>query len=446
MRFNAATKLAFVALSFGGIAASAQTVGDERSLPNVGLNLPSSITPTVRSGPRIHKATAIVNGYVITATDVEQRIALVVLAAGGNVPDAEREKLRPQILSSLIDEALQIQEAKVNDIVVSPNEIGQAFARIAEGFKRSPAQLTDFLRQSGSSERSLKRQLEGDIAWNRLLRRRVEPTVNVSDDEVKSVMERLNASKGATEYRVAEIYLSATPENQNEVLTNANRIVQQLRTGGSFANMARQFSESTSAGVGGDLGFLRAGQLPGELGEAVQTMQVGQIAGPIPVSGGYSILYLVDTKKILVADPRDTVLSLRQVSINFPKTMKAAEAQARAQNFVEAVKVMQGCGGAEAVAKQFGGDVVDNDRVVVRDLPGPLQDALLGLQVGQATAPFGSQDDGVRVIIVCGRDEPQAAEGPNADAIENQLRDDRMNRRAQVYLRDLRRDAVIDYR
>jgi peptidyl-prolyl cis-trans isomerase SurA len=66
--------------------------------------------------------------------------------------------------------------------------------------------------------------------------------------------------------------------------------------------------------------------------------------------------------------------------------------------------------------------------------------------VGQVTPPFGSRAEGVRVLALCGRDDPQATDGPSPDAIENQIKDERVNRRAQIYLRDLRRDAIIDYR
>jgi peptidyl-prolyl cis-trans isomerase SurA len=82
----------------------------------------------------------------------------------------------------------------------------------------------------------------------------------------------------------------------------------------------------------------------------------------------------------------------------------------------------------------------------VRDLPPALQDMLLSLQVGQATPPFGSQEEGVRVLVLCGRDDPQQANGPSFDAIQSQIEEERINRRAQIYLRDLRRDAVVDYR
>ena len=100
----------------------------------------------------------------------------------------------------------------------------------------------------------------------------------------------------------------------------------------------------------------------------------------------------------------------------------------------------------EEIAAQIGADVVDNDQVRVRDLPMPLQEMLLNLQIGQATPPFGSQKEGVRVLVLCGRDDPQAAGDPSFDQIMAQLEEERVGRRAQRYLRDLRRDAVIDYR
>jgi peptidyl-prolyl cis-trans isomerase SurA len=443
MRFMVAIRLGAAALSMATIGASAQTVRDDRVIPTVGLNLPKTLGNNTIN---IRKATAIVNGDVITGTDVDHRLALVVLANGGKVTPEERERLRAQVLSNLIDETLQIQEAKSNEVGVSKEEVDQSYARVSQNFKRTPQQMSDFLRQTGSSDRSLKKQIEAEIAWSRLLRRRVEPFVNIGDDEVKSVVKRLEASKGTTKFHVAEIFLEATPENAQEVLANGQRILARLREGGSFAAYARQFSQASSAGVGGDLGWLRSGQLPTELDAILPTMQVGQVAGPIQISGGFSILYLVDTQQVLVADPRDAVLSLRQLAITFPAGMTPQQAQERANGFVGAVKTMQGCGGAAAVAKQFNGDVVDNDRVTLRDLPPEVQTLLTPLQVGQSTPPFGTQADGVRVIIICGRDNPKSADTPSEEVIETQMRDEKINRRAQVYLRDLRRDAIVDYR
>lgn len=425
-------------------SATAQTVSDGDAVPTTNLNLPSTLSTFGKVEPTLRKATAIINGEIVTGTDVDQRLALIVLANGGRIPPEELERLRIQVLRNLIDETLQIQEAKANKIEITPADIEQSYARVAQNFKRTPAQMTEYLRSVGSSDRSIKRQIEGEIAWSRLLRRKVE--VNVSDAEVNAVMDRLKAARGTSEYHVGEIYLSATPENAQEVFANGRKIIDQVRRGGSFPAYARQFSEASTAVQGGDLGWVRAAQLPEPLAQAVQEISVGQIVGPIEVPGGYSILYLIDSRKVLMADARDAILSLRQLALSFPKGMSAAEAQAKASEFGRVTQNMGGCGKVEETAARMGAEVVDNDQVRVRDLPAPLQELLLNLQIGQATPPFGSQEEGVRVLVLCGRDEPPAAGDPSFEQIMAQMEEERVNRRAQRYLRDLRRDAVVDYR
>jgi peptidyl-prolyl cis-trans isomerase SurA len=81
----------------------------------------------------------------------------------------------------------------------------------------------------------------------------------------------------------------------------------------------------------------------------------------------------------------------------------------------------------------------------MRQLPAPLQATLIDLQVGQTTQPFGSANEGVSVLVLCGRDLPNTATAPNLEEIEGRLLEEKVNKRAQRYLRDLRRDAVIDF-
>jgi hypothetical protein len=120
-----------------------------------------------------------------------------------------------------------------------------------------------------------------------------------------------------------------------------------------------------------------------------------------------------DTRKVLTADPRNAVLALKQVSITFPAGTSAAAAEPTLQKFAAATQNIGGCGGADKVAADFKGDVVQSDGVKLRDLPAALQDMMLPMQVGQATRPFGSIDEGVRVLVICGRDEEQSASAPN---------------------------------
>ena len=447
-RFAQGAALVALAAALGApVLSTAQTVPDSKEVPSAAnLNLPAEITLFGKNDPHVRKATAIINGDIITGTDIDHRLALIVIANGGKISDEERERLKLQVLRNLIDETLQIQEAKSNDVKIARAEIEQSYARVSRNFKRTPEAMTLYLREQGSSDKSIKRQIEGELAWSRLLRRRVEPFVNVSDEEVQAVIDRLEASKGTKEYRVGEIYLSATPENQNEVAANARKIVEQIKKGGSFPAYARQFSEASTASVGGDLGWVRSAQLPDSLAAAVQELAVGQLAGPIATPGGFSLLYLSDSRQVLMADPRDAQLNLRQMSVKFSPTITEAEATAKAEAFSKATQAMGGCGKVDETAKAMGAEVVDNDAVKVRDLPAPLQEMLLKLSVGQATPAFGSKADGIRVLVLCGRDEAKTASGPSADQLRSQIEETRVNQRAQRYLRDLRRDAVVDYR
>ena len=229
------------------------------------------------------------------------------------------------------------------------------------------------------------------------------------------------------------------------MLANANKIVEQLKKGGSFVGYARQYSQASTAAVGGDLSWVRLAQLPTQIAGTVGTMGPGQLAGPIEIPGGYSIIYVIDKRQVLTADPRDAVLSLKQISIAFKPGTPERDAAATASTFAKAVKDIHGCGQVDAMAAKIGASVVGNDQIKARDLPLALQDTILKLGVGEATPPFGSVEDGVRVLMLCGRDDPKVDNGPSFEQLQGQLEDDRVNKRAQIYLRDLRRDAVIEY-
>jgi peptidyl-prolyl cis-trans isomerase SurA len=330
---------------------------------------------------------------------------------------------------------------------VTKDEVDQTFERFAvERFKMSPADYEKHLRSIGSSAASLKRQIEGELAWNNLIQRNVSPFISVSEEEVNELYDRLQASRGTSEYRLGEIYLSATPESRAAVAQNAQKIVDQIRQGRSFPDYARQFSEASTAAVGGDLGWIRLEQLQNPtLEAAVQQLQPGQLAGPIEIPGGFDILVLIDKRQVGMADPRDAILSLKQVSLDFPKGIAEADARQKAEAFAAALKDVHGCGEVDAAAKTIGAQVVSNDQVQVKGMPEPLQQALLQLNVGQATPPFGSLNEGVRVLFLCGRDDPKADATPNRAQLQSQLEEDRVSKRAERYLRDLRRDAVIEY-
>ena len=445
MKLGTFHRAAFVLAGTLAAAAAVAQTGGSAAIPGGGLNLPDDGRFLAPEDPGVRKATAIVNGTVITGTDIDHRMALIAIANGGNIAPEELPRLRQQVLRNLVDETLQIQAAIAEDIKIEPKELDQYFARYAQNFNQTPSQFAAYLRSAGSSDTSIKRQIQGELSWSRLQRRQIEPFVNVSEEEVQTVIARLNAARGTKEYKVSEIFISATPETANEARANADRIVEQLRNGASFMAYARQFSEASTAAVGGDLDFVRAEQLPEPLAAAVQELPVGTVSNPIAVPGGFSIIAVTDTRQVLTADPRDAVLSLKQLSVNFPRGTPRSQIDSRIQQLVRTSQGMGGCGRAEEVAAGIGAEVVTNDQVKVRDLPAPLQPTLLNLGIGQQTAPFGTEER-VSVLVLCGRDDPAPVAEVSFDQIHDQIADNRINLRARRYLRDLRRDAVVDYR
>ena len=442
----------FKRLSFAAvlISATALTPLIAQSTPDSGGNDASLIAPDGqqlfgKNDPNVRRATAQVNGEIITGTDMDHRLALIVAANENKLPPEELARFRAQILTNLIDETLQIQEAVANKIEVTDAEVDQYFDRVAQqNFKRPANQVEKYLTSIGASVATLKRQIKGELSWSRLLSRNVRPSANVSDDEVNAIIERIKATKGTTEYRLGEIYLSATPEAMPAVTENAKKIIDQLRQGANFVAYARQFSEASTASVGGDLGWLSLAQLPSSLATAAAGMNSNEVQA-VASPGGISILLLIDKRQVAMSDPRDSVLSLKQIAITFPAGTAEAQIAPLVKRFSEETQQIAGCGVADEMAAKLGADVVNRDGIKIRDLPAPLQQVMLDLQIGQSTPPYGSLQDGVRVFVLCGRDAPEVAASESFDEIMSRLEEERVNKRARIYLRDLRRDAVIEY-
>lgn len=445
MNFYKRLSLAAVLVSATALTPLIAQTDSDNGAPAANLDIPEGQQLFGKNDPNVRRATAQVNGEIITGTDIDHRLALIVAANENKLPPEELARFRAQILTNLIDETLQIQEAAANEIEVTEAEVNQYFDRVAQqNFNRPANEVEKYLISIGASVATLKRQIKGELSWSRLLSRNVRPSANVSDDEVNAIIERIKATKGTTEYRLGEIYLAATPETMPSVQENARKIIEQLRQGGNFVAYARQFSEASTASVGGDLGWLSLAQLPQSLATAAAGMNSNEVQA-VASPGGISILLMIDKRQVATADPRDSVLSLKQIAITFPKGTSEAQVTPLVKRFSEETQKIAGCGVADEMARNLGADVVNRDGIKIRELPAPLQQVMLDLQVGQSTPPYGSLEDGVRVFVLCGRDAPQEAASESFDEIMSRLEEERVNKRARIYLRDLRRDAVIEY-
>ncbi|HEX6839939.1 MAG TPA: peptidylprolyl isomerase [Stellaceae bacterium] len=389
---------------------------------------------------------AIVNDEVVSLNDLSNRMQLVMRSSGIEDTPQNRSRIQPQILRSLIDEKLQMQEAKRLNITVTPEELDQAFSRIEQQNHMTKGALDDFLKEIGVPRSTLSDQLSASIAWGKLVRNRLMQDVTISDEEITEALNQLKQEADVPQNRVSEIFLSVDAPGQDEDAKRlADRLIDQIRGGANFAAVAQQFSQSPSAAVGGDIGWVTAAQLSPEIGEAIDKMKPGEMSYPIRTPAGYYLLYLRDRRKLGQPNPDDTVLSLVEVAFGLPPTATAEEQQrvsAAAQQVSDSAK---SCGELAKLGRDKAPQATrEIPAIKAGELPAQVREVALALGVAQASKPI-AVPGGVGVIMVCERKDPPGGL-PTRDEITEQLGRVRLDALARRYLRDLRRGAYVDIR
>ena len=127
------------ALGVSGIVGSASAQTAATPTANNPLGLPQDIKIFETDNPNRRGATALVNGYVITGTDINHRVALVTSASQAEVSAEEMQRLQLQVLRNVIDETLKIQAAQAQEIPASRAEVEQTYAQLAaQNFGQEP--------------------------------------------------------------------------------------------------------------------------------------------------------------------------------------------------------------------------------------------------------------------------------------------------------------------
>lgn len=260
------------------------------------------LAPAIAQNTRTESIVAVVNNDAITATDLEERLRLLMISSGIPPSPETRERLMPQVLNMLIDEQLMMQEAQRVKINVSDEEVKAGFAKLAEQNGMPADQFREVVRRSGVPTRAMDRQIKSQIAWGRMVQQKIRPTVVVNDLEVDSMLERLRRNIGKDEYLVGEIFLPIdTPTDEPQVSQLAQKLTREL-VGGKvpFPRVAAQFSQSASSKRGGDMGWVEADQFPEEIVTVLERMNEGDLSDPIKTLSGYYIVTL--RKKRTIAE------------------------------------------------------------------------------------------------------------------------------------------------
>lgn len=391
------------------------------------------------------RVAAVVNGEPITGMDLSNRTRLMVFATGLPATAEVMNRYTPQVLNTLVDEALQRQEAEAQNVTVRDAEVEAVLTDMERRNNLAPGSLEEFLASKGVDKGALEAQIRTSLLWAKLVKRRLEPQVEIGDQEIDERLRRITESQGKPQHLVAEIFLAVDDSASEErVRETALRIIEQIRTGASFEALARAFSQSATAASGGDLGWLRQGELDDELERVLAKMPPGGLAGPVRAPDGYHILYLRD-RQLPGASVADRVtVDLRQISV--PVAPSAPESEVRAAlAAAEEIRARIGeCAALEGTPLPGKATVANFGRVRVSDLAEPLAKTVMRLDSNQLSPPLRTQE-GIALFMVCERDAaPEAL--PEREQIRAQLAREKLDLLARRYLRDLRRAAFLDIR
>ena len=220
---------------------------------------------------------AIVNDTVITTYDVEQRLKLMIISSGGRINPQALPQLQDQAVRDLVEEQLKLQEAKKFDLEAAEKDILAELRGMAGQSNMTVDQLEAVLKSDGISLQSLRSQIAASIVWPELVQGRYGKRARVNDDEVDQTLERLRADATQEQMLVSEICIPLpSPDQAQEYYQGGLQLIEQMRKGVPFAVVAQQFSACTSAAAGGDMGWVRAGELPPEIDERSEERRVGK--------------------------------------------------------------------------------------------------------------------------------------------------------------------------
>ena len=215
-----------------------------------------------------------VNGEPISDVQIDQRLRLFRME-GNNTG-------RNGAMQQLIDEAIQVQEAKRLGINVSNAQIDEALLQIARNLNVSRDRLQQMLQQGGVSGTTLQDRLRAAIAWNGVTEAAVAPQVQISELELDQQAAQKIADFQNFDYILKEVVF----------VGGGGRSGQANRYRSSFAgcDTAVELSLAYTDVAVVDVGRRHATQMPDALAKELAGLNVGGITKPRAVETGLSML------------------------------------------------------------------------------------------------------------------------------------------------------------
>jgi peptidyl-prolyl cis-trans isomerase SurA len=267
-------------------------------------------TPQLVRSEMVDRIVAVVNDDIILNSELEEAMAPVrrQLTQSGYSPSQQSLALveqRPLILDQLITEKLTDQQVVRFQIQISDAEIDATIERIKEMNGLSDAQFLQKLELEGKSYDAFRSEIKQQLLRTKLVNLQVKSKIVITDEDVKAYYEKNQRQyAGQTKYHLRRILVKGTNsedigsgqgiQDQKSARDRIERILERLKAGDSFAQLATAYSDDRSAGEGGDIGVFETRLLASNIQSILAGLEKGQYSPVIETEQGYQILFVED--------------------------------------------------------------------------------------------------------------------------------------------------------
>ena len=252
------------------------------------------------------RVVAVVNNDAITLGDLHESI-LLFRQENRDRGGPSDDELAKQFLGKLIDNRLQLQEAEREKVTVEDEEITEELNdRIKKVGAKNLAEFETMVREQGLSMESVRKRLRDSLLTAKVIHRKVRLRVSVTERDIDRYLDenrqKLEVGLG---YHARHILIQPADASSEASWAEAKRRVEGLRAqileGGDFVDLAKSFSNDSSAAEGGDLGTLKRGELAQDIETQILALKPGEISAPYRSTLGWHIFRL-ESKETLEGD------------------------------------------------------------------------------------------------------------------------------------------------
>jgi peptidyl-prolyl cis-trans isomerase SurA len=412
---------------------------------------PSPATPASREA-LLDRVVAVVNDEAITQYEVaEQRRGVMLQMREAKVTPPAPDVLDRQVLERLITERALLQFAKETGVRVDDTAVERTVQRIAQENKLSPDDFRKVLERENVPYARYREDIRREITLQRLREREVESRVAASDAEVDQFLATSAAREGGdVEYLLSHILVTVPEQSSpDQVAARQQRAVtalQQVKTGGDFAQVAASFSDAQDALTGGNLGWRSAARLPTVFVEVVRGLEKGGVSNVLRSPAGFHIVRLVDVRDRNAPTIVDQT-RVRHVLIRVSETVSDADARVRIDRVKDRLDSGAKFEDMARVNSEDGSAAKGGELGWVNpgDTVPEFEQAMNRLALGETSGPVRTQF-GWHLIRVEERRKQDVTKDRQREQARTAIRQRKADEQFQEFVRQTRDRAYVEYK